>query len=229
MVCGVIGGVLAAQKLLGSSRMPNARVWQRILSANCGEVDAAIFIARVQARYFELKSRRPVFNKLVLNFHITGNLLPGLALYQVFCEDGMTNEEAIAEIERLFKDWFDQVPPLNLRLNQLMAYTPESFNGFRRLVCFTIDTFFPPPGWQYEMVVENENTFALNIHHCFYLKILEYYGAPELTPVFCKLDDYLMAAMPPSILWGRTQTIGLGADFCNFRWDYVPFDKVQPG
>jgi hypothetical protein len=64
------------------------------------------------------------------------------------------------------------------------------------------------------------------MHHCFYIQVLAYYGAVELTPVFCKLDDYLMAAMPASIKWGRTQTMGLGAECCDFRWDYVPQLRV---
>ena len=31
-----------------------------------------------------------------------------------------------------------------------------------------------------------------------------------------------MDAMPSSIHWGRTQTIGMGAECCDFKWDYVP-------
>ena len=72
----------------------------------------------------------------------------------------------------------------------------------------------------------DDQTYAFNIHQCFYLDILNYYGAPELTPAFCKLDDYLMMAMPESIQWGRTQTIGMGAEYCNFRWDYIPVEEV---
>jgi hypothetical protein len=140
----------------------------------------------------------------------------------------MNQDQAIAEIDRVFEIWFEQTPPLNLQLIQLLAYTPENFNLFRQLVRFTMNAFFPAPGWQYEVVVETENTFAFNIHYCFYLKVLQHYDTPELTPVFCKVDDYLMAAMPSSIQWGRTQTIGMGAECCNFKWDYVPVDNVQP-
>ena len=77
----------------------------------------------------------------------------------------------------------------------------------------------------YEVIADNDSTFAFNIHHCFYLDILEYYETPELTPIFCRLDDILMGAMPESIQWGRTQTIGKGADYCNFRWDYVSSEE----
>ena len=94
---------------------------------------------------------------------------------------------------------------------------------------YTIFTFFPATGWQYEVVVENDNTLALNIHNCFYLKFLQYSNAPELTPVFCRMEDFLMGATPVSIHWDRTQTIGMDLDYCNFRWDYVPEKKAGKG
>jgi hypothetical protein len=184
-------------------------------------------MARIQKRYEELKSRRPIFERSAFNAHVLGNILPGLALYQIMREDGADTETALAEIDELFEKWFDQAPPPNMKMNQLMNYMPKNFNFFRRLVHFTMDKFFPEPGWQYELIVDDEYGLAFNMTHCFYLDILNYYEAPELTPVFCKMDDILMAAMPASIKWGRTQTIGMGAECCNFRWDYVLLEGLR--
>jgi len=222
LAIGAAGGLFTAQKLSTASRMPNAKIWQRILSEKLGLVEAGIFMARVQARYEVLKARRPVFENPVFDTHVVGGMLPGLALYNVLLEDGMSQVEAIEEVHRIFEIWFDQAPPLNMRVNQLMHYTPENFDLFRRITRFVTDKLFPAPGWQYEVVGDNENSLAFNMHTCFYIQVLEYYEAVELTPVFCKLDDYLMATMPASIKWGRTQTMGLGAECCDFRWDYVP-------
>ena len=102
--------------------MPNARIFQRILAGQRGEVEAALLMARIQERYDELKARRPIFDGAIFNTHVVGNILPGLAVYQILREEGLTTE----------------------------------------------------------------------------------------------------AAMPASIQWGRTQTIGKGAEFCNFRWEYAP-------
>jgi len=179
-------------------------------------------MARIQQRYQELKARRPVFNRAIFNAHVVGNILPGLALYQILRERDMDEQTALAEIDDIFEKWFTQAPPPNMRMNQTMKYFPENFSIFRRLLLFTMDKIFPAPGWQYEMVADDEHSIAFNMTHCFYLDVLQYYDAPELTPVFCKLDDILMAAMPESIQWGRTQTIGMGAEYCNFRWDFVP-------
>lgn len=222
-----IAGTVFAYKAMKDTRMPNARIWQRILTEKLGEIEASVIMARVQQRYEELKVRRPVFERQAFNAHVVGNILPGLALYRIFREDGMDAETALAEIDDIFEKWFNQAPPPNMRLNQSMKYFPENFDIFRKLVMFAMKTVFPAPGWQFDMVADNRQTLAFNMHHCFYLEVLNYYEAPELTPVFCKLDDILMAAMPESIRWGRTQTIGMGAEYCNFRWDFVPAKKVE--
>ncbi len=222
---GAIGG-LVAYRAMKASRMPNARIWQRILTEKHGEVQAAVLIARIQGRYEELKARRPVFERPIFNIHIVGGMLPGLALYQILREQGMDEQTALDEIDDTFEKWFTQTPPPKLRVNQTMKYFPENFTLFRRLVGFAMDKLFPAPGWQYEMVADDERRLAFNMSHCFYLDVLNYYEAPELTPVFCKLDDILMAALPESIQWGRTQTIGMGAECCDFRWDYLPTEEI---
>ncbi len=222
---GAVGG-LVAHKALNAARMPNSRIWQRVLAEKHGKIEAAILMARIQKKYQELKDRRPLFERAVFNAHVVGNILPGLALYQIL-RKGMDEQTALTEIDDIFEKWFTQAPPANMRMNQAMKYFPENFSLFRRLLLFVMDQFFPAPGWQYEMVANNENSMVFNMTHCFYLDVLNYYEAPELTPVFCRLDDILMAAMPDSIQWGRTQTIGMGAEYCNFRWDYVPVEVID--
>ena len=79
---------------------------------------------------------------------------------------------------------------------------------------------FPSPAWETVFVTDNNNTLAFNIYECFYLDILRYYHAPELTPVFCKADDIMMESLPKEIRWARTNTMGQGADYCNFYWQH---------
>ena len=44
------------------------------------------------------------------------------------------------------------------------------------------------------------------------------HGAPELTAVYCQGDDILFEALPPSITWDRTMTMGRGGERSDFRW-----------
>lgn len=58
---------------------------------------------------------------------------------------------------------------------------------------------------------------AFNLHTCLYLDVLRLHKAEELTPVFCHLDDVMMQDVG-FVRWDRTQTQGLGAAYCDFRW-----------
>ena len=227
LTIGVFGGMLVAHKRLERPRMPNSKIWQRILAEKMGLVEAAAFIARVQQRYEDLMTRRPVFDHLVFDTHVEGNILPGLALYQVWREDGLNHEDTMEKVNWIFETWFHQFPPFNMVMTRLMNYMPENFTFFRWLVRLATDKFFPPPGWQYEIVDDNEHSFAFNMNQCLYLDVLTYFETPELTPVFCRLDDVLMDVMPESIKWGRTQTIGMGGDCCDFCWDFVPILSLE--
>lgn len=59
---------------------------------------------------------------------------------------------------------------------------------------------------------------GIGMHSCFYLNVLTAYGAPELTPVYCQMDDLLYGALSPSVRWRRTKTLGRGDDCCDFCW-----------
>lgn len=222
LALGTLGGVFAAKKLLHKERMPNAKPWQRILAEQRGEIDAAVFMARVQSHYEELKARRPIFDRAIFNLHVLHDLLPGLALYLTLREDGLDEEAAIEKIHQIFEAWFTLYPPVNMNFVVQMGSLLEDFDVFRRLTQFVMDTFFPSPGWQYEIVADDERAYAFDIHNCFYLDVLTYYGSPELTPVFCRLDDVLMDSFPDAIRWKRSGTIGQGDECCDFRWEYVP-------
>jgi len=222
---GTIGGFFAAKKYQSSTRMPNPKIWQNILTDRLGEIDAGLLMARIQHQYKDLITHKPIFNNIVFDFHIDRMLLPGLALYRTLRNDGMDQDEALVEIDRLYKIWFEQILPFNIQPNQLLKFTPKNFNSLRRGIRFITDNLFPDPGWRYEILAEDNTSLAFDMHDCFYMKVLNYYNAPELTPVFCKLDDYLMDAMPAAVKWGRTQTMGLGADFCDFRWELSTQDN----
>jgi len=224
---GAIGGAVVAQKTAQAARMPNAVVWQRLLAEQTGQVEAAIFMTQVESAHRELLLRRPRFEHQAFNQHVTGNILPGLALYQTWRMSGLSQEQALEQVDDLFQAWFQRFPPPNARFNHLLNYLPENFAFFRRMTRWVMQTMFPEPGWQVEFLEDNEQTLAFNIQHCFYLDILKAYGAPELTPAFCKLDDLMMALLPKSLHWGRSTTIGMGADCCNFRWDYIPVTAVE--
>jgi hypothetical protein len=69
-----------------------------------------------------------------------------------------------------------------------------------------------------ELLEDSEECLAFSNHHCIYLDVLSAYGAPELTALYCKLDDLMFQALPPTIVWRHSRTLARGDDECEFRW-----------
>ena len=223
---GAFGGAILAQKALSKRDMPNAKIWQQILSAEHNHVTAATLLARVQQRYAELLDQGVTFESGALQGHLRENILPGLALYQTLRADGLDQEGALAQVDRVYTAQY-QPDGTNLqRLTFIFKLLPGRFETFKWLVQNAMQRGFPSPGFELEYIPETDQNFGFDIQRCFYLDMLTHYGAPELTPSFCKIDDFTMSALPQEIQFRRTGTLGLGATHCDFRWDYVSLDEV---
>ena len=220
LVIGALAGFIVGRRLSAPRRMPHLDAWQRALAEERGEVAAAMLAARVQARYDELYANRPRFDQRALRVHLEHNILPGLALYQVLREENNDREAALAETERLFEAAFGRLGGLM----SLIGHLPQPFAAFRRGAHLIIRLGFPPQGWETEIVEDSDRCFAYNVYRCFYLDVLTAYGAPELTALYCKMDDLVYESLPSSITWERAKTLGRGDDYCDFRWC-----RVTPG
>ncbi|NOZ50449.1 MAG: L-2-amino-thiazoline-4-carboxylic acid hydrolase [Chloroflexi bacterium] len=217
LIAGALGGFIAGRSVSAPRRMPHLEVWQGMMAEQRGELGAAMLGARVQARYDEHFAQRPRFRSRALRFHFESNILPTLALYQVLQEDedGTSPEEVLAEVARLLEVAMrDRL----LRRSQLFAHIPRPFAAFRLSARWFMRLLFPSSGWDMEVVEDNDHCFAFNVRRCFYLDVLSTYGPPELTKLFCGLDDLAYEALPPAIRWQRTKTLGRGDDCCDFRW-----------
>jgi hypothetical protein len=229
-LCGLamgmaIGTSLAiTQRMTGHHRMPNLKTWRRALIAKHGEVQGAFLAARVQARYETLYNERPHFTHPALRWHLEQYILPGLALYQVLNKESNEREAVLSEVGSLlalgsaFRAFNTLVKlhmfPLKLHM------PPLPFALFQRGVRVAL-LAYPREGWSIDQIEQSDKSIAFTIHRCFYLDVLTAYGAPELTAMFCRLDDLAYAALSPSIRWERTKTLGRGDDCCDFRWSRV--------
>jgi hypothetical protein len=193
----------------------NLGAWRRSLAETRGKAEAARLAARVQTRFEELYAGRPRFVQRALRDHLENNILPGLALYQTL-RDELEQEAALAEVDRLFGDSFEQVA----RLMPYLGYVPNLFDVLRQFGRWSLQNNFPSQGWELEWVEDNEQTFAFDMHSCFYLSVLTAYDAPELTPAYCRMDDLMYEALPPAVRWARTKTLGRGDDCCDFCWKW---------
>lgn len=218
MTLSALSGLTLGQRLAAPRRAHRLALWQRLLARRRGEVEAALLAARVQARYEELYARRPRFAQRALRMHLERYILPGLALYHVLREAHGDPHVALAEWDALLGT------PENSEMRQalkLLSHLPKKFAIFRAAVRWRMQRDFPPEGWTLEWVEDSDRRVAFNIRTCFFQKVLTAYGVPELTEHFCRLDDLAAEALPSSIVWTRTTTLGRGGPQCDFCWTHV--------
>jgi hypothetical protein len=211
----VLGAVaVVAYRKLRAPRMPYIGSFERALAAKQGKPAARALAQRIQARYEKLFAERPQQQNVALRFHLERNIIPALALYQILREDGMSLKEGLVEVDRILTATFDA----GFKLLALPYYLTDGFSYLRKTTPGAFKYAFPNSRFNMTLEENSPQTLAINVHTCFYLDIMNQNNARELTSIFCKMDDLLMAKMPRSIRWERTQTLATGGEFCNFRW-----------
>jgi hypothetical protein len=216
--------IVLTQQIMMRNRMPNLKVWQRALIEKHGEVQGAILAARTQARYQALFDERPHFTHPALRWHLEQKILPGLALYQVLSKEKSDQDAVLAEVRSLLEIGSRAFS----KFVNVYTYLPLPFAVMRQLFRASL-LAFPQQGWDIEQVENSKTSFAFNVHRCFYLDVFTEYGAPELTALYCRLDDLLYVAWSPSIRWERTKTLGRGDDCCDFRYSHDGSGKATSG
>jgi hypothetical protein len=204
--------------------MPNLKTWQRALIEKHGEIQGAFLAARIQTRYQALYDERPHFTHPALRWHLEQKILPGLALYHVLSEQDSNHDAVLAEVGSLLEIGLRAFS----RCVNVYRYFPLPFTVMRQMFKASL-LAYPRQGWDIEQVENSKTSFAFNVHRCFYLDVFTAYRAPELTALYCRLDDLLYAAWSPSIRWERTKTLGRGDDCCDFRYSRGESGKASNG
>ena len=192
--------------------MPHARARRNLLAKSFGRVEAQSVISRAENLYAGFIQQVPLGTSSNGQKMLKGRLYPGLAVYRSLLEIVEDQEAVLDQMEPLFKASFvnNLLPGIHL-LNLL----PDPFPIVRyvmRKMAFGADGVY-----EQEIVEDTPDTFAFNTHKCIIHETLLSHDAGELTPLFCSTDDWLAAALP-KISWERTQTLGRGGDYCDFRW-----------
>lgn len=53
---------------------------------------------------------------------------------------------------------------------------------------------------------------------CLYFKTFKKYNCPQLTHIFCEVDNLCYDNMSKKILFTRTKTLGKNGDICDFSF-----------
>lgn len=225
LVAGLAAGAVLARALSRPSRrpMPHLRTFRRALASTRGEVMAAILAAQVQARYDALCATRPHFAHPVLRWHLTYQVLPGLALYQTLQENAAQRGAAPVTALQEAGVVLAHLDVLGRWLRRMRSFPLAP--TLVRLLFRPLMALFPAAGWDIRMQENSPRRIAFTVSRCFYLDVLKAYGAPELTAHYCQLDDLAYAQLPPSIRWQRSTTLARGGPSCDFCWRNVAAER----
>ncbi len=217
MILGIFSAALLAAAWIARRKkqtIPVFQTWQQGLAKGHGSKKAQALGDAAWRRYTSLLALRPLPANPALRRHVRDRILPGLALYQALQEEHDGDQQAaLAELDLLFRDWALR----EYRWMKLLKVLPLPF-GLFRIAANQRMKEFPAEGWDMEYVEKSWERFAFNATRCFYLNTLTAYGAPELTPHFCTIDDIMAEMLPPSVRFVRTKTLGRGDELCDFQY-----------
>lgn len=216
LVSTVAAGIgLAAFYKHQSADVPGLSKWARPLDEDYGRVKAADLRADIRRRYAALVSTRPIPTNKMLRWHLLGNILPGLALYQTLLEQNAGDKQsALAEVDRLFRA---ATLPKSRLITAPFILLPDPFPLFR-LAFHRMIQSYPSEGWDYTWLEDSSERIAFNYSRCFYLDTLTACGAPELTPSFCKTDEVMAECFPAKVRFVRDHTLARGDELCDFQY-----------
>jgi hypothetical protein len=212
-IASVVGLICLVRRQRGEQG--SLPIWQSVLARRYGAEKSQQLMAVVRQRRTELTAATTLPQNQALRWHLTENILPGLALYQVLLQvHGGDQTAALAEVDEAMRTWTLAKNRARFALLKLM---PAPFSVFKLVFAQTMKKF-PAEGWETTYVENSADRVAFNMTRCFYLNTLTAYGAPELTPSFCKNDEVMAELFPPSLRFVRPHTLGRGDALCDFQY-----------
>ena len=193
------------KKYIPRKMIPRSRF--RDLYKEWDEEDRALLIDKMNVLLFE--NSQYTDSK---NYGFLCNLLTSLALVQVLESKGMPRKEA----EQYTADaMYKFIEP------QIKSMKKLASNGwFVRFLKLTMPMKFRNTlgyGWDVEFPKCGRDEFSMITHKCIFHQIFEKYGMPEMTAIFCKVDDILYSDLPRADFL-YSQQIGNGGTMCDYTF-----------
>lgn len=149
-----------------------------------------------------------------LRMHTRKSIYPAIAAFQAMLKENINRKDA-AEI--LYRYYEKQSEPVGnairtiLKIPGLYKFVPRFFTRM------TKKSFGEAAGFQAKWFCAGKNEMRFDMLVCPYQDICVRYSCPEIVRSFCRADDIRYGNMHAKLHWGRTKTLGLGGDCCDFR------------
>lgn len=146
------------------------------------------------------------------NYGYLCNLITSLAMIIMLEENGKTRKEAEDTVAAVMYKFIEP----QIAFMQKLA-SNSWFVGFLKIsmpIKFKNTLGY---GWDVEFPKCPKDTFSMITHSCIYHQIFSKYGMPEMTAVFCKVDDILYSELPRAQFL-YTEQIGRGGSMCDYTF-----------
>lgn len=140
------------------------------------------------------------------------NLITSLAMVMVLEENGKARSEA----EKAVADAMYKFIEPQIKSMEKLA----SHSWFVDFLKFSMPIKFRNTlgyGWSVDFPEAPKGVFSMVTYKCIYAQIFEKYGMPEMTAVYCKVDDILYSNLPRAEFL-YTQQIGNGGAVCDYTF-----------
>ncbi len=142
----------------------------------------------------------------------TDKIFPAAAVYLTVKEE-LGEKTAYSVLENASVRLCAAVTP---KLSKLMRLP-----GMKRLFVrmwdpMTKKMFGPENGFQNVFYPKKKGEYRMDVISCPYFRYFTELGCPEITKIFCENDDRIFGSLP-GLQFLRTETLGRGAERCDFR------------
>ena len=146
--------------------------------------------------------------------HTRQRIYPAVAAFWAMLEENVEREVA-AEI---LNNYYEKQSKPTGRAIRAILHIPALY---RFVPCFfakmTKKSFGENAGFRARWIKEGKKEMRFDMLECPYQSLCVKYDCPEIVCGFCRSDDICYGNMHPRLHWGRTKTLGLGGDCCDFR------------
>lgn len=136
-------------------------------------------------------------------------ILPLISLYQVIQENTGKKETSLQISEKYFYEGVHAKVNLMRKIEKL----PFFYEIFRVI----FNKALKADNWKLTIKQNNTEALVFTIKKCLWHTTCADYNCPEICNMFCKSDNMCYDSMK-KITFKRTQTLGMGGKYCDFKF-----------
>lgn len=184
-----------------------------VLVQELGAQRAGSIIARAQTILKQLCAEN-ADEPMAMHMHTRARIYPAIAAFQAMLQEGVERNAAADILNAYYVKQSEAAGAAIraiLRIPGLYRRVPRFFARMTR------KSFGEAAGFKAKWIRADQDEMRFDMMVCPYQDICVRYGCSEIVQGFCRADDVSYGNMHPKLRWGRTKTLGLEGDCCDFQ------------